>query len=66
MMKAVGMMGSGKHGKRYSRFPPFPLPLEIALRFPHSHRLDHHGSHFVLDAYTRGYFHELRSHHSVS
>jgi hypothetical protein len=27
-MKAVEMTGSGKHGKRYSRFPPFPLPLE--------------------------------------
>jgi hypothetical protein len=39
-MKAVEMTGSGKHGKRYSRFPPFPLPLEIALRFPHSHRHD--------------------------
>ncbi|MBB6142983.1 hypothetical protein HNQ77_000927 [Silvibacterium bohemicum] len=40
-MKAVEMTGSGKHGKRYSHFPPFPLPLEIAFRFPHSHRHDH-------------------------
>jgi hypothetical protein len=31
-MKAVEMTGSGKHGKRSSCFPPFPLPLEIALR----------------------------------
>ena len=23
-----------------TRFPPFPLPLEIALRFPHSHSFD--------------------------
>jgi hypothetical protein len=38
--KAMEMPDSGKHGKRYSRFPPFPLSLEIALRFPHSHRHD--------------------------
>jgi len=38
--KAMEMPNRGKHGKRYSRFPPFPLSLEIALRFPHFH---HHG-----------------------
>jgi hypothetical protein len=47
-MRAVEMTGSGKHGKRYSPFPPFPLPLEIALRFPHSHRHDHDGQRFVF------------------
>src|SRR5271167_3940372 len=31
------MTGGGKPGKPKSGFPPFPPPLEIALRFPHSH-----------------------------
>src|ERR1700754_1706125 len=28
----------GKPGKPKGGFPPFPPPLEIALRFPHFHR----------------------------
>ena len=35
---AVEMTVYGKGGKRYPRFPPFPQTLEIAPRFPHSHR----------------------------
>jgi hypothetical protein len=38
--QAVEMPGRGKRGKPRSGFPPFPPPLEIAPRFPHSHRLD--------------------------
>ena len=38
--KAVEMTGRGKRGKPNSGFPLFPPPLEIAPRFPHSHRLD--------------------------
>src|ERR1051325_5419483 len=34
------MTDGGKHGNPKSGFPPFPPSLEIALRFPHSHRLD--------------------------
>ena len=30
----------GKHGKPKAGFPPFPPPLEIALRFPHSNSSD--------------------------
>ena len=30
----------GKPGKPKAGFPPFPAPLEIAERFPHSHRFD--------------------------
>jgi len=30
----------GKPGKPTPGFPPFPPPLEIAPRFPHSHRFD--------------------------
>src|SRR5580700_8660642 len=30
----------GKPGKPKTGFPPFPPPLEIAARFPHSHRFD--------------------------
>jgi len=35
--KAMEMPDRGKHGKRYGCFPQ---SLEIALRFPHSHRHD--------------------------
>lgn len=38
--KAVEMTGCGKRGKPYPGFPLFPPPLEIAGRFPHSHRPD--------------------------
>ena len=38
--KAVEMAGRGKRGKPNNGFPLFPPPLEIAARFPHSHRLD--------------------------
>jgi hypothetical protein len=38
MTEAVEMTGYGKGGKPKAGFPPFPQPLEIALRFPHSHR----------------------------
>ena len=38
--KAVEMAGRGSHGKPRGGFPPLPPPLEIAARFPHSHRLD--------------------------
>ena len=34
------MTGRGKRGKPKGGFPLFPPPLEIAVRFPHSHRLD--------------------------
>ena len=34
------MTGRGKRGKPKGGFPLFPPPLEIAARFPHSHRLD--------------------------
>ena len=37
---AVEMTGRGKRGKPNTGFPLFPPPLEIARRFPHSHRLD--------------------------
>ena len=37
---AVEMTGRGKRGKPNPGFPLFPPPLEIAGRFPHSHRLD--------------------------
>ena len=37
---AVEMTGGGKRGKLQSGFPLFPPPLEIAARFPHSHRID--------------------------
>ena len=30
------MTGYGKGGKTTTGFPPFPQPLEIAARFPHS------------------------------
>ena len=48
--KAVEMTGSGKHGKRYTCFPPFPLPLEIALRFPHYPRHDCDGHIFSFNS----------------
>ena len=32
------MTGYGKRGKPKTGFPLFPQPLEIAVRFPHSHR----------------------------
>ena len=38
--RAVEMTGRGKRGKPNTGFPLFPPPLEIAARFPHSHRLD--------------------------
>ncbi len=38
--RAVEMMGYGKRGKPTAGFPRFPQPLEIAARFPHSHRPD--------------------------
>jgi hypothetical protein len=53
------MTGSGKHGKRSSGFPPFPLPLEIALRFLHSPRRDHSGHIFTLPFTDRSIEHEL-------
>jgi hypothetical protein len=34
------MTVGGKHGNPNGGFPPFPPPLEIATRFPHSHRPD--------------------------
>jgi hypothetical protein len=34
------MPGGEKGGKPNPGFPPFPPPLEIAPRFPHSHRPD--------------------------
>ena len=37
---AVEMPGGGKRGKPNCGFPPFPPPLEIATRFPHSHSPD--------------------------
>src|ERR1700687_4637930 len=39
--KAVEMTGYGKRGKPNPGFPPFPQPLEIAARFPHSHSPDY-------------------------
>ena len=39
--KAVEMTGRGKRGKPKTGFPLFPLPLEIAPRFPRFHRLDY-------------------------
>ena len=38
--QAVEMTGRGSRGKPQGGFPPLPPPLEIAARFPHSHRLD--------------------------
>ncbi len=38
--RAVEMTGPGKRGKPTPGFPRFPPPLEIAPRFPHSHRLE--------------------------
>jgi len=38
--QAVEMTGRGKRGKPNPGFPLFPPPLEIAERFPHSHRRD--------------------------
>src|SRR5947207_7220990 len=38
--RAVEMTGYGKRGKPNPGFPPFPQPLEIAARFPHSHSPD--------------------------
>jgi hypothetical protein len=38
MREAVEMTGGGKRGKPKTGFPLFPPPLEIAARFPHSHR----------------------------
>ena len=38
--QAVEMTVRGKPGKPKAGFPPFPPPLEIAARFPHSHRFD--------------------------
>ena len=43
--KAVEMTGRGKRGKTKDGFPLFPPPLEIAARFPHSHRLDNEVSY---------------------
>ncbi len=37
-MKAVEMTRGGKREKPETGFPPFPPRLEIAARFPHSHR----------------------------
>lgn len=45
--KAVEMTARGSHGKPQDGFRPLPPPLEIAARFPHSHRLDD-GLHIVL------------------
>jgi hypothetical protein len=36
----VEMTVRGKPGKPKTGFPPFPPPLEIPERFPHSHRFD--------------------------
>src|SRR5271157_3145815 len=36
--RAVEMTGHGRGGKPKAGFPPRPQPLEIAPRFPHSHR----------------------------
>lgn len=36
----VEMTGHGRGGKPKAGFPPRPQPLEIAARFPHSHRRD--------------------------
>jgi hypothetical protein len=36
---AVEMTGRGKRGKPTTGFPLFSPPLEIAMRFPHSHSL---------------------------
>ena len=38
--QAVEMTRRWKARKTNNRFPPFPLLLEIASRFPHSHRFD--------------------------
>ena len=38
--QAVEMPVRGKPGKPKPGFPPFPPPLEIAPRFPHSHSFD--------------------------
>lgn len=38
--RTVEMPGRGKRGKPTPGFPLFPPPLEIAARFPHSHRPD--------------------------
>src|ERR1700746_3213696 len=38
--RAVEMTVRGKPGKPTPGFPLFPPPLEIAARFPHSHRFD--------------------------
>ena len=38
--KPVEMPAGGKPGNPKAGFPPFPPSLEIAERFPHSHRLD--------------------------
>ena len=35
--RSVEMTVRGKGGKPTPSFPPFPPPLEIATRFPHSH-----------------------------
>jgi len=32
------MPGHGRGGKPKAGFPPCPQPLELAARFPHSHR----------------------------
>lgn len=36
--RTVEMPGHGSGGKPKAGFPPLPQPLEIAGRFPHSHR----------------------------
>ena len=45
---AVEMPGCGKAGKPKPGFPSFPPPLEIATRFPHSHRAGD-GSLFLFE-----------------
>src|SRR5438270_11790225 len=40
MKTAVEMTGYGCRGKPKAGFPLHPQPLEIAMRFPHSHRRD--------------------------
>ncbi len=46
--KAVEMPRRGKRGKPTAGFPLFPPRLEIALRFPHSHRPNDSGFISIL------------------
>ena len=50
------MTGHGRGGKPKAGFPPRPQPLEIAVRFPHSHRLGGYYFDFRKEPWEAGRF----------